>query len=108
MGWAVATGSDFDGDGVADIAAGAPCATVAGMVEAGRVFVYSGADGKKLATLSGTAPGQKLGGALSFMPDVSGDGLADLIVGSPGYPAPRPGGRDARSGGSRRGHRRLG
>ncbi len=86
-GHAVAAGTDFDGDGIPDVAVGAPCARVATAENAGRVFIHSGATGGRILTLKGNAPGQKFGGALAFIDDFSGDGIADLIVGSPGAPA---------------------
>ena len=47
MGWSIATGHDFDGDGIEDLAASGPCAYLRGVRLAGRVLVYSGADGSK-------------------------------------------------------------
>ncbi len=81
-GWSIAAGRDFDGDGVLDIAMGAPCARVNGESNVGRVFVHSGASGRRIMTLSGTTMGQKFGGAIDFVDDISGDGHADLVVGS--------------------------
>lgn len=89
-GWTNATGMDFDGDGVVDIAVGAPCARIGAERRAGSVSVYSGADGRRLLKLDGSGGNQKLGAALAFTEDISGDGRADLIVGSPGYNAPKP------------------
>jgi hypothetical protein len=92
FGWAVASGGDFDGDGTNDIAISAPCSWVGGSIRAGRVKVYSGADDSVLLSLTGSAPEQQLGAALAFIPDVSGDGRVDLVVGSPNTSAPKPGG----------------
>lgn len=91
-GWSVATGFDVSGDGVADVAVGEPCARLEGLRSAGRVTVFSGSDGTVLRRIRGTQEDQKLGGAIAFSDDLSGDGRADLIVGSPGWDAPRPGG----------------
>src|SRR5690606_31159117 len=46
----------------------------------GRVFVYSGATGEQLYSLSDGAVG--FGSALTGLDDVNGDGRADLVVGS--------------------------
>jgi len=91
-GWAVATRADFDGDGVADVAVGSPCARVQDERNAGKTSVYSGADGRRLLVVKGEHADQKFGGAVAFVADVSGDGLADLVVGSRGYDAPKDGG----------------
>ena len=81
-GWAIATGGDYDGDGIADIAVGAPCSFSGSLSKSGRVFVYSGADGRRIATIRGTQPLQRLGAAVAFVGDVDGDGKDDLAVGS--------------------------
>jgi len=89
-GWSVATGMDFDGDTVADIAVAAPCARVNGLPNVGTVTVYSGADGSKLLLVKGQHASQKLGAAIAFVRDMNGDGLAELAVGSIGYDVPKP------------------
>ncbi|MFP6625431.1 MAG: VCBS repeat-containing protein, partial [Deltaproteobacteria bacterium] len=85
VGWAVAAGYDFDGDGTEDLASSGPCAFIAGNWTVGRVIVYSGANGKKLLHLMGSQEKQRFGSALSFIGDLSGDGLPDLMVGSYGW-----------------------
>lgn len=72
---------DLNGDGVPDVycsdfndSKGAP--------GAGRVFVHSGKDGKKLLDVTGTQPGEGLGTSPSDAGDVDGDGVGDLIVGA--------------------------
>ncbi|RMG00334.1 MAG: hypothetical protein D6741_06990, partial [Planctomycetota bacterium] len=82
LGWSIATGGDVDGDGVDDVAAGAPCAYVGNMAKAGRVFVFSGKDGRKLLSINGTQAGQRLGAAVAFVPDTDGDGRSEVAVGS--------------------------
>lgn len=72
----VGLAGDFDGDGVQDIAVGAP-AQVQGP---GRVEVRSGFDGSLLFERIG-AP--SFGRAVAGVGDVTGDGVPDLLVGAP-------------------------
>ncbi|MEV5434100.1 hypothetical protein [Streptomyces sp. NPDC052701] len=86
---------DFNGDGRADLAIGAPGATVAGQAKAGAVtVVYGSPTGPKTSTrtlltqntagLPGTAEaGDAFGSALASA-DLDTDGYADLLVGTPG------------------------
>ncbi len=76
----VAGVGDFNGDGAADVIVGAP-ANAANGKGAGRAYVYSGADGKLLLTLTGERANDQFGAAVS--------GYADgrhkfLLVGAPG------------------------
>ncbi|HWW61018.1 MAG TPA: FG-GAP-like repeat-containing protein [Thermoanaerobaculia bacterium] len=48
----------------------------------GRVYVYSGSDGRNLLTLTGEAAGDGFGTSDSVAGDVNGDGYADLVVGA--------------------------
>lgn len=92
FGWAVASGADYDGDGTPDLAIASPCSWVGTSIRAGRVRVYSGKNKSILLSLAGTDPEEKLGSAIDFVPDLDGDGKAELVVGSSTFTAPREGG----------------
>ena len=81
--------TDFNGDGIRDIAISDPEATVSGLVEAGAVHVVYGG-GKGVATISQDTPGvpgaaekgDRYGHALATF-DHNKDGCTDLVVGIP-------------------------
>ncbi|MBN1335781.1 MAG: FG-GAP repeat protein [Deltaproteobacteria bacterium] len=81
-------GADLDGDGLADLALGAPGTGGPG-VEAGSVHLFLGpvrglhTAGDADATWTGTA-GDRAAATLAVVSDLDGDGLDDLLVGAPG------------------------
>lgn len=83
FGAALAGGFDADLDGLPDLLAGAPRASVAGLAAAGRVEWISGIDLSR-RILPGSEEGSELGAALASPGDLDGDGRADAAIGVPG------------------------
>ncbi len=65
---------DLDGDGVPDLAVGAPSGNF--------VRLVSGTDGHELATLRGQADGDRFGVSLARTGDLDGDGIDEFMVGA--------------------------
>ena len=79
FGAALAGGLDVSGDGVPDVVIGARGADTLD-VGGGSVSVFSGADGSELLQLHGAGRGDGLGAAVCLLPDVNGDGRAEVAV----------------------------
>ena len=95
FGSSVGTAGDVNGDGYADVIAGAPYNGDDGE-KVGRAYVYYGgpaADAVPDLTLRGEAPDQFFGVSAGTAGDVNGDGYSDVIVGSAHFVAgsQRPG-----------------
>jgi len=73
---------DVDGDGHADIAAGARF-KLQGTFQSGSAAVWSGRNGKLIRTWDGEASDGLFGHWVMPVPDMSGDGLADLVIAAP-------------------------
>jgi hypothetical protein len=73
---------DWDGDGVGDLAIGAPFDDTAAPY-AGAVRIHSGRNGSVLATFLGTDSFGGFGFALARLPDLDGDGWDELAVAAP-------------------------
>ncbi|MCI0589008.1 MAG: hypothetical protein L0323_19480 [Planctomycetes bacterium] len=84
FGSSIADAGDLDGDGIPDLAVGAPLADPAGLVDAGQARIFSGSNGLILRALNGGAPADRFGSSLAAIGDLDGDGVEDLLVGAPG------------------------
>jgi hypothetical protein len=73
---------DVDGDGISDLAVGAPGHRVKGQFGCGAVWIYSGTDGALLSMIEAEDPVQ-YGSSLANAGDQDGDGVDDLFVGAP-------------------------
>ena len=88
FGWSVSGAGDVNGDGFADIIAGAP-GYESGGSDLGAAFVYHGWWGVPRTTPAWHAYGEhsldQTGTSVAGAGDVDRDGYADVVVGSPGY-----------------------
>ncbi len=78
FGSAIASVPDVNGDGVADVAVGAPGLESSSLT--GKVYLFSGADGSLLFTKSGEYAGDRFGFAVAGLSDLNGDGKGDIAV----------------------------
>jgi len=85
FGWAATRLGDLDGDQRPELAVGAPRSSATGF-EAGAVYIYSGATGALLQTLTG-GPSDELGWSLGEAGDWDGDGTGDVLAAARG-PSP--------------------
>jgi large repetitive protein len=83
LGFSVSGAGDVNGDGHADLIAGAP-QDIGNGIFSGAARVYSGLNGSILYTFNGDGDYHQLGQSVSGAGDVNGDGFADLIAGAPG------------------------
>lgn len=90
------TSGDLDGDGVADLLAGAPRAPEgehpylepSNLSTRGRVLALSAVSGDVLQAIGPVADVGDLGFAVAPSGDLTGDGVADLLIGAPGSNVP--------------------
>ena len=81
FGNAVGDAGDANGDGVNDVVVGSPGGSAAG-TNPGHAYVFSGADGSLLLTLTGEAIRDSFGSGVGGAGDVNNDGRGDVLVGA--------------------------
>jgi hypothetical protein len=82
LGFRFGTPRDVDGDGVADVAAGARFA-LRGVHQDGMAAVWSGASGSRLRAWAGELRDGLFGHAALPLPDLDGDRRADVVISAP-------------------------
>jgi hypothetical protein len=85
FGWSIAVAGDLNKDGALDILVGAPYSTVGKTPVQGRVYAFSGQDGKLLYTLDDPQPlpGEVFGWRVASGGDLNKDGTPEILVGAP-------------------------
>jgi VCBS repeat-containing protein len=85
-GTSLAGGRDVNGDGIVDFAYGSPFADPLGRSNAGAVDVVFGGDAGGFRII-GAAAADNAGISLALLPDMNGDGFAEILVGADGHDA---------------------
>lgn len=80
FGWYVTRVPDLDDDGLDDLGVGAPLTVVDGRRLAGAAHILSSATGATLLSWQGNAEFAQFGEVVCALPDIDGDGKADIAV----------------------------
>ncbi len=86
FGFALSTMPDVSGDGFEELVVGAISANVGIIEYAGAAYIFDPISGDSLLRLVSPNPSTGFGRSVAGIPDVSGDGLGDVIVGAPREP----------------------
>ncbi len=84
FGQAIVGLGDVNNDGVGDYLVGAPEGEVGGLLQAGSVFLFSGADGSQILRIDGSHANGLFGFAVANAGDLDRDLSDDFLVGAPG------------------------
>ncbi len=83
FGSSVAGIGDLTGDGISEVAVGAPEYDRVGASNAGAMYIFNGATGVKLFQHGGTFTNDKFGWCVAAAGDANGDGTPDYAYGAP-------------------------
>jgi len=94
FGFYISVPGDVNGDGLDDLVVGEPYRDVGENDNQGRAYVFSGADGSLLDTIDNPNPQPDegvfatFGARIGAAGDVTGDGVGDILIGSPANDVP--------------------
>ncbi len=83
LGFSLDVVSDINGDGFPEILVGAPGSSPGGRKDAGSVYIFSGADGRKLFHFAGPVSGEEVGIAVACTGYRDPEGKPVLALGAP-------------------------
>ncbi len=82
FGWIARNVGDVNGDDINDMVTSAPTNDEGGN-NAGKIYVYSGSDGKLIWSVIGEAENGQLGMGIEYGGDINNDGIPDVVAGAP-------------------------